>query len=125
MDTNIIARTLLTILAEHQGPQKRIKRTTLRQECGRRMGLAISDRVMRRSLEELRSGHPRGAWICSDTEDGGGYFEARDLRELESYLDADEARIVHLAQRIRAQRKAAGLAEGGQLRLWKKQANIA
>jgi hypothetical protein len=117
MDTNTIERTLLNILADHCGSENRVKRAALRAECMRRTGIPISDRLMRKTLEDLRSRHPRGALICSDTEGGGGYFLAHDLRELETYLDADEARIVHLAQRVRAQRRAAGLAESGQLRL--------
>lgn len=115
IETDQIQATILEILTDHRGPEDRIKRLTLRLELSTRLGARISDRTMRKALEDLRTGDRRGAWICSDTEAGGGYFLARSLPELEAFLDADEARLATLARRIRAQRKQAGLAESRQL----------
>ncbi len=112
-----IQGTLLNILQDHRGTENRVTRSALRAEAIRRLHIPLSDRAMRKALEELRTSTPQGAYICSDTEFGGGYFLARDRRELRAFLDADISRIRNLAQRVRAQERAAGLQESGQLQM--------
>ena len=106
---------LLHILAERRGPERRIRRGELLAALQRRVG-EISDREMRSALEQLRWRHPQGAWICAHLR--GGYFMARDEAELERYLRSDENRANNLLQRVRTQRRAAGLQRNEQMGLW-------
>lgn len=67
------------------------------------------------AIEELRRSHLQGTWICANLR--GGYFMARDEAELDRYLQSDEKRALHMLQRVRIQREAAGLQPNAQLDL--------
>lgn len=73
---------------------------------------------MRAAILRLRREHPHGAWICAHLH--GGYFMARDESELDHYLRSDENRARHLLQRVRRQRRAAGLQSSPQLELFRR-----
>jgi len=113
-ESNSLAIQILNILSAQRGPQMRMLRSELLEELQRRM-VDVADREMRAAIEELRSAHPQGAWICADMR--GGYFMARDEEELGHYLQSDENRAAHLLQRVRNQRATAGLQSSSQLEL--------
>jgi hypothetical protein len=106
-----LRRAILRILRNHRGYEKRVMRAELRGILNRKMDIHVSDRLMRRAIEDLRSEDPRGAWICSDTRPGAGYFMATSLDELNTYLTSDENRLRTIYHRIRLQRQRAGLSE--------------
>lgn len=106
-----LRRAILRILRYHRGYDKRLLRSELRGILNRKMDIHVSDRLMRRAIEDLRSEDPRGAWICSATKPSGGYFMASTLAELDEYLASDENRLRTIYHRIRLQRQRAGLSE--------------
>ena len=115
----MIDQTILDILDDHRGHEKRISRDGLLLLINRQLynqpGFPVRDRLMRTHIEQLRRKSEAGAWICSCLD--GGYFLAESLQELDTYLNSEQSRLVHLAKKINRQRKVAGLPLSGQLRL--------
>jgi hypothetical protein len=106
---------LLKILSAHRGVERRISRKSLKAEVGKRIG-PLRDREMRAAIEDLRRGHAQGVWICADLR--GGYFLARDKREIERYLSSDERRATRLLERLQLQRKTIHLQASSQIELF-------
>ena len=70
--------------------------------------LGMSDRVMRRAIEEARL---EGLFILN-AQDGRGYYRTTDLAELKAQYDSDTARALSILTRrkpIRDALKAAGV----------------
>ena len=107
----MLVQAVITILNNHPGEGKRIKRVDLMRELRTYFNwtVRVSDREMRAAIETARS-TPEGALICSTTANGGGYWMANHRGELDRYLSQDESRCLEMWNRIRKQRLAAGLA---------------
>lgn len=97
-----IQSKIMQALQEHKGFDNRIRRGDLCRQIG------TSDRYMREEIEDLRTNHTDGAYICSSTD--GGYYLARTLGDLDRYLSQDEKRAQHTLARTRRQRLRAGMA---------------
>mgnify|MGYP005815536541 FL=1 len=104
-----LTMAVVSVLLEHRGIERRIRRDSLREELGWRYRLRVSDREMRAAIEAARA-TPKGALVCSTTTGGGGYYMARSTAELDEYLRQDESRCREMWQRCRKQRAAAGIA---------------
>jgi hypothetical protein len=105
----IIQQHVLKILREHRGEDRRIGRAELNRELDTWVGQHIDDREMREAIEHLRSSHPEGCMIATSREKGSGYYIAESLTDLDKALTSDENRLISIAQRIRQQRRAAGI----------------
>ncbi len=112
-----IEDAILSVLYQHRGMAQRIRRRQLAPAIRPLVDRPVSDRLIRETIEVLRTTTDAGARICSTTRDGGGYWIAADDAELEACLAQDENRIRETAQRIRAQRKRAGLKSNLQMSL--------
>jgi hypothetical protein len=113
MDDNKKERIKLlikVILNEHIGENNKIFRDDLRDkikiEHTFRYGnkLILGDRKMRDLIEELRDQDVFGSRICSETENGGGYWIAPTMADLEDKLSTDERRCRTTMDRIKHQR---------------------
>ena len=104
-------QAILEVLSAHRGEENRISRSLLRILIPD----FLSDRSLRKYIEELRTTDKQGAWICASLK--GGYFLARNLKELEKFTGSDHRRAINTLIRVRKQRKAAGLLVFPQLEL--------
>jgi len=97
---------ILTILNNHVGEENRIQRSELLEEL-QQFGFYISDSCMRKNIELLRC-LSWGAYICSSLK--GGYWRAKNMNELMTYLEVDEGRAKSILYRLSRQRKYASRA---------------
>lgn len=103
---------LLQIVSDYRGPENRIRRSVLLAKMNiclgwdRRSNKIIGDRKMRDLLEELRS-EERGTYLCGSLR--GGYFMARDDKELDRFTQPDLNRSIALYRRVKTQRTNAKL----------------
>jgi hypothetical protein len=97
--------SILSILANHRGVENRIKRADMLRVVNMALKRRVTDRKMRAAIEQLRSDHLEGAFICSTTD--GGYYRARNTEELNAYLKQDEKRAKMILSRISRQRQRA------------------
>ncbi len=112
-------QTILKVLRNHRGEENRISRKDLLRYVGNQyhyqIMIRLTDRSLRKNIEELRTTDKQGAWICASLK--GGYFIARDIKELEKFTGSDHRRAINTLIRVRKQRKAAGLLVSPQLEL--------
>jgi len=94
---------ILSILYNHVGEENRIQRADLLEEL-QQFGFYISDSCMRSNIELLRCSS-WGAHICSSLK--GGYWRAKNLNELMTYLEVDEGRAKSILYRLSRQKKYA------------------
>ncbi|MBW8034858.1 MAG: hypothetical protein FVQ79_04230 [Planctomycetes bacterium] len=110
---------IIFVLSKHSGEENRISRSELLSKVRRliysKKHGSLSDRKLRMFIEELRTTDTDGAWICASLK--GGYFLARDLKELEWFTDSDFRRALNTLTRVRKQRAAASLLVSPQLEL--------
>jgi hypothetical protein len=122
----IVKQVILHVLLGCIGEKKRIPRGELLHQINRRLFRKamlnnqdsyhkLTDRQMRAYLEWLRANDPQGALICSSLK--GGYFLARDARELEANLSSDENRAKKTLRRISRQKKMARFLESPQMEM--------
>ena len=102
-----LKRSVLHIIGRHVGYANRIQRKNLLNILRNSSGLDVSDRLMRKAIEDLRDTDPEGAKICSSLD--GGYYMAANVNELERYLNTDLSRAVKILKRVNRQRRVAGL----------------
>jgi len=105
--TSNLKTCVLKIIGSHVGCINRVERKKLLKILARDYGIVVSDRIMRRAIEELRDTDPDGAKICSSLD--GGYYMAANVTELERYLNTDLSRAVKILKRVNRQRRVAGL----------------
>ncbi|MEL7658495.1 MAG: hypothetical protein AAGU75_21600 [Bacillota bacterium] len=94
---------ILTILNNHVGEENRIPRAELLEELHHN-GFYVSDSSMRANIEMLRCSS-WGAYICSTLK--GGYWRAKNLSEISTYIKVDERRAKNILYRLSRQRKYA------------------
>lgn len=102
------ARTILHILASHIGPKHAITRGELLTLVNAELDTEYaSDRAIRNAIEELRSTHKDGAFICANYPSDGepGYFLARDEDEAREFMKPDYARANNLLSRLASQER--------------------
>lgn len=111
-----LAFTVLHILAEHCGPEQRISRPDLLSAVNSKMNTAWKDdRPVREAIEWLRGNDKHGAYIVASLE--GGYWMARDPRELKEALQPDFSRAYETLERVRTQLRLAGVVDSGQMEM--------
>lgn len=101
---NVIS-TVKRILWGHVGQANRISREGLADEVSGRLGVEVDDRVVRKSIEEMRQSDPDGALIMSSSR-LEGYWIASTPAELETANAEDLSRIDAARQKIENRRKA-------------------
>lgn len=98
-----IERAILQILTQRIGLEHAISRDLLVATVNNG-GLSASEREVRAVINALRK---QGCPICSTGGIGGGYWLARDWRELDEYLDQEvRARLADLREQELALEKA-------------------
>jgi len=116
MEENKIAQAILNNLRDRLGEDEAVKRHDLLIMINRDLGWnpdthavpLVSDRTMRDVIFDLRC-IPDGKYLCSTLK--GGYFTARDVREVNESTETDHRRAMKLLHRISQQRKHAQLHE--------------
>ena len=108
IELTIIEAETMQVLQEHKGEKNRISRDALRREVSSRSHLPVSDRLLRKVIERLRTDNTAGAYICSSTS-GGGYYIAASFEELEAYLGSEDRRAKTILVRNSKQRQRAGM----------------
>ena len=113
-----IKEIIKIVINDHIGIENKIFRDDLRGkikvEWSFRYGnkLILGDRKMRDLIEELRSQDIFCSRICSEPNNGGGYWIAPTYSDLDKNLSIDERRCRTTEDRIKNQRKNAMLAFG-------------
>jgi DNA-binding IscR family transcriptional regulator len=105
-----LERGILLVLSYHIGQDNRIKRMMLRVALHAK-GYESSDRHIREVIKALRR---KGFLICSQAEDGGGYWLAKNRAEYEAFRLAElSAKRDDLIETMKAMDRAANEAWGG------------
>ena len=101
---------ILDVLQKRRGETMRMNRRNLKLTVNYRLmsvsEKSISDRTLRKYIEDLRT-TKEGCMICASLK--GGYFLARNRKELDKFTASDENRGIKIINRVRKQRRAAGL----------------
>ena len=100
-----LKQKILDLMRYYKGYETRVKRADMLRSVNVAMRHGVTDRTMRRAIEELRYNNSEGAYICSSTD--GGYYRARNATELNAYLDQDEKRAKMILARTSRQRQRA------------------
>lgn len=100
-----VVSTVKRVLWGHVGQDSRISREALAKEVGARLACEVDDRVIRRSIEELRREDPDGALIMSASR-SDGYWIAGSLMELDTANAEDLSRIDAARQKIANRQRA-------------------
>lgn len=100
-----VIQTVKRVLWGHVGLDRRIGREALAEEVGGRLGIEVDDRVIRRSIEELRRDDPDGALIMSASR-SDGYWIASSMSELEAANAEDLSRMDAARQKIANRQRA-------------------
>lgn len=120
-----LSRVVLNIISEHIGEHNRVLRMVLVAEAAQQMERTVDtpgkwayfDRVVRKSIEQLRVTDKHGAMICSTQEDEGGYFMAETDAELDQHLAVEEARGITILQSVKTRRRLTSMPNPDQMRL--------
>jgi hypothetical protein len=109
-------RAVLRALQHQVGRDLAISRVELVTKV-RRLGFDVHERGVRAMINELRKD---GHLICSTGGKGGGYWLAKDWRELREFLDSEvHPRAMDLLQTEKAMKQAAQMRWGReQMRLF-------
>lgn len=105
---------LLRTIQEHVGEENAISQEELLKEM-RGHFEHVSNRDMRDQIMYLRFNVFAGAWICSKTSTGGGYYIAADDAELKKYYDSEKKRALMIISKIEKQIRRASPVLAGQL----------
>ena len=70
----------------------------------------VSDRQVRKAIEDLRANHPEGPWICSSSEEPG-YFWATKEADIEAAQAEDLSRIQATGAKVENRRRLLHLLE--------------
>ena len=95
-------RAVLRVLGFHPGREAAISRADLLRELANH-GFRVPDRAARATINQLRKlGNP----ICSAGGEGGGYYMARDWKELDEFIEREmHSRAMDLLEQEKALRK--------------------
>lgn len=107
-EINELELLIIQVINQHRGSKNIIKRADMLKALVNGLKRHVSDRQMRQAIEDLRTDHPEGAYICSTT--AGGYYRAESPGELADYLEVDERRAKMILARISRQRQRAIMA---------------
>lgn len=111
-----LEEVILSILESRTGKANRISRANLRQFVSYRMFENISDREVRKTIEELRRSNGRGALICSSSGSAGYWFAESYAELLENYRE-ERRRALSLMYTMRQRLRAGRHHFTGQMRL--------
>ena len=89
---------LLATLRKHVGSEHAVSREQLIWLMNT-SGFDVGDRQMRKALENLRSAHPEGGWICSSSETSG-YWWGQTEDEIRAANAEDASRIQATSAKI-------------------------
>jgi len=98
---------IMAVLAGHVGAGAAIGRRDLVAAVRERLGEKVHERKVREAIRDLRR---RGAPICAVAGEGGGYYLAANMGELEDFFRREFlAKIDDMRETMRAMRDAARL----------------
>ncbi len=99
-----LAEWILALLKTLTGSDRHISRGAL-VFAAKTSGYEASDRSVRKAIEELRAGHPEGAFILSSSEEAG-YWWSEDVRDVERAIAEDRSRISSAVEKIKNRQAA-------------------
>ncbi len=112
-----LKQAIMFVLNQEPGYQNKVSRGSLRLRVSQIVRHRVNDRMLREAIAELRETDPRGAYLCSTTKHGGGYFMAASLDELREHLTTEQHRSMSILSCIHQQAKRAGIKLSGQMEL--------
>ncbi len=100
----LLERDIMRILRRHRGRRNRVTRGQLVWTL-KTMGHRVTDRQVRRAIEQLRQSSYEGALICSSSQ-LDGYWLCESPEELEAAIAEDLSRISSAQAKITNRRRA-------------------
>lgn len=105
-----LERAIRRELEFHVGRENAVSRSQLISDLAS-MGFDYidkDDRPIRACINQIRKSGTPGSWICSTGGLGGGYWLAKNLEEMEEFIEhEEESRLGDFAKQMRAMRYAA------------------